>query len=58
MLRKIFGPNKEEAGGRRKLHIEELHDFSPHQIKDDITGGACGTIRREDKCTQYFGGET
>jgi hypothetical protein len=27
-------------------------------IKDDDTGGACGTCRGEEKCIQSFGVET
>jgi hypothetical protein len=28
VLRKVFGPNREEVtGGRKKLHNGELHDF-------------------------------
>jgi hypothetical protein len=36
VLRRIFGPKRDEvAGGRRKLHNEELHDlyFSPSIIR-------------------------
>jgi len=36
VLRKIFGPKREEvAGGWRRLHNEELHKFygSPNNIK-------------------------
>jgi hypothetical protein len=33
MLRKIFGPRKEEVTGEcRILHNGELNDLSPHQI--------------------------
>jgi hypothetical protein len=34
VLRRIFGPKREEAaaGGRRKLHNEELHNLYLHQI--------------------------
>jgi hypothetical protein len=54
VLRKIFGPKRdEETGGRRKLHNEELHNFyaSPNIIetiksRKDEMGGACGTHRR------------
>jgi hypothetical protein len=30
VLRRIFGPRRDEViGGRRKLHIEELHNLYP-----------------------------
>jgi hypothetical protein len=33
VLRRIFGPKKDKvAGGCRKLHNEELHDFYPSPI--------------------------
>jgi hypothetical protein len=46
VLRRIFGPKMEEvAGGWRRLHNEELHKFTLHQlllgdqIKEDEMGG-------------------
>jgi hypothetical protein len=35
MLRKMFGPKREEDGSRRKLHNEELHDlcFSQNNVR-------------------------
>ena len=56
MLRKIFGPKKEEVRGCRKLHNEELHDFIPQPFKDNEMCGTCGTMWREEQCTQCFGG--
>jgi hypothetical protein len=38
VLRKIFGPKREEVTGDwRKLHNEELHNYcpSPYVIRDD-----------------------
>ena len=33
VLRRIFGPNRDEVAGEwRKLHNEELRDLYPHQI--------------------------
>jgi hypothetical protein len=29
VLRKIFGPKRDEDGSRRKLHNDELHDLYP-----------------------------
>jgi hypothetical protein len=44
VLRRIFGPKREEDGSWRKLHNDELHDlyFSPNivrVIKSRRTGG-------------------
>jgi hypothetical protein len=38
VLRKIFGPKREEDGSRRKLHNDELHSLyiSPHIVR--VTG--------------------
>jgi len=63
VLRKIFGPTREEGTGDwRQLHNEELHDlyWSPYMMKieEDVMGGAYGMCRREEKCTQGCGGET
>jgi hypothetical protein len=35
LLRKIFGPKREEAGSWRKLHNDELHDLysSPNIVR-------------------------
>jgi hypothetical protein len=57
VLKEIFGHKKEEVRRCRELHNEELHDFTPHQFKDDEMGGTCGTTWREEKCTQCLGGE-
>jgi hypothetical protein len=46
VLRRMFGPKRdEETGGWRKLHNEELHNFSKYnwnnQVKKYEMGGAC-----------------
>jgi hypothetical protein len=59
VLRRIFGPKRDEVTGeRRKLHNEELHDLysSPNiirQVKVNEVGGAYGTHGRE-KCTRFW----
>jgi hypothetical protein len=62
VLKRIFGPNREElAGSLRKLHNEELHNLhaSPNIIRviksrGDEMRGARSTHRRVEKCIQYF----
>lgn len=47
VLKRIFGPEKVESGGWRKLHNEKLHNYSSSKIvnmnKDDDVDGACDT---------------
>jgi hypothetical protein len=50
MLRRIFGPKREEDGSWRKLHNGELHSLysSPYIVRviksrKDEVGGTCGT---------------
>jgi hypothetical protein len=51
MLRRIFGPKRDEVTGRwRKLHNEELYDFYSsssiiriNQAEEDEMGGPCST---------------
>jgi hypothetical protein len=58
VLRRIFGPNRDEVtGGWRKLHNEELHNLysSPsvirmNQVKEDEMGRACNTNGGEEEC--------
>jgi hypothetical protein len=51
VLRKIFGPKREEEGSWRKLHNDELHSLysSPNIvrviIKEDEVSGTWGTHR-------------
>jgi len=49
VLRRIFGPRKEEVTGEwRRFHNEELNDFTPHPIlcglliEKNEMGWACG----------------
>ena len=61
LLRRIFGPKRDEVTGeRRKLHNEELNDpqhiFSGDKIEKNEIGRACSTYG--ERCIQGFGGET
>jgi hypothetical protein len=64
VLRRIFGPKRDEVTGEwKKLH-NELHDLysstkynSGDQIKKNKMGRACGTYEREEWCIQGFSGE-
>jgi hypothetical protein len=49
VLRRIFGPKREEDGSWRKLHNDELHDLysSPKIFR---VGGTCGTHGRGERC--------
>jgi hypothetical protein len=66
VLRRIFGPKKEEvAGGWRGLYDEELHNWysSSHinrviKIKEDEMEGACSTHEKYEKHIQYFSCKT
>jgi hypothetical protein len=64
VLRKIFGPKREEDGSWRKLHNDELHSLysSPNivrVIKSSRMRWAmtCGTHGRGERCLQGFGWE-
>jgi len=51
VLRKIFGPTREEVTGDwRQLHNEELHDVycstNMMKIKEDVMGRACAGEKR------------
>jgi hypothetical protein len=58
VLRRIFGPNREEVtGGYRKLLIEDLHNlystkYYDQQIKKDEMGVACSVHGTDEKCIQ------
>jgi len=59
VLRRIFGPKREEDGPRRKFHNnDELHGlyFSPvDYIKEDEVGGTIGTHGgREEVFTGFW----
>jgi hypothetical protein len=63
VLRRIFGPKREEvAGERKRLHKEELHNLcaSRNIITVIISpmGGTCNMHGRDEKCIQHFGGKT
>ena len=44
MLRKIIGPVIEEVAGWRKLHIEELNDLCPQNIRFTKVKGRGGLV--------------
>jgi hypothetical protein len=57
VLRRIFGPEREEDGSWRKLHNDELHSLysSPNivmviKIKEVEVGGTCGTHGGGERC--------
>jgi hypothetical protein len=63
MLRRIFGPKREEHGSWRKFHNDELHNqySSPNivrVIKSREIKWACGTHSGGERCLQGFGWET
>ena len=66
VLRKIFGPKREEVRGEwRRLHNEELYNTYSSQniihvvlMKKNVVGGACDTNRRQQTYIQGFGEET
>jgi hypothetical protein len=64
VLRKIYGPKREEDGSWRKLHNNELHSlYSTLNIVRVIKsrrmrwGGTCGTHGEGKRCLQGFGWE-
>jgi hypothetical protein len=63
VLRRMFGPKREEqTGSSRKHYNEELYN-SPIIIRviklsRMIMGGACSTHGIYEKCIQYFGWKT
>jgi hypothetical protein len=63
VLRKIFGPKREEDGSWRKLHNDELHSLysSPTIVRDskseDEVGKTCGTHGGGKRCLQGFSWE-
>jgi hypothetical protein len=59
VLRRIFGPKREEDGSWRKLYNDELHNLysSPNIVKEDEVGGSCGTHGGGERCLQGFGWE-
>jgi hypothetical protein len=64
VLRRIFGPKREEEGSWRKLHSDELHSLysSPNivtviKIKEVEVGGTCGTHGGRERRLQGFSWE-
>jgi hypothetical protein len=64
VLRRIFGPKREEDGSWRKLHNDEPHSLysSPNivrviKIKEVEISGACGTHGSGESYSQDFGWE-
>jgi hypothetical protein len=63
LLRKIFGPKRDEATGEwRRLHNEELYNLAKYhsadQIKKNEMGGLVARMDGEDMCIKVCGGET
>jgi hypothetical protein len=54
VLRRIFGPKREEDGSWRKLHNDELHSL---YSAPNIVGVTCGTHGGGERCLQRFGWE-
>jgi len=53
VLRKVFGPNRDEVAGERgRLHKEEVCDLHCSPM-----GGTCGTYGGQEMFIQGFGGE-
>jgi len=64
VLRRIFGPKRDEATGeRRKLHNEELNDlysikyFLGNQIDKNEMGGTCSTYGERRSTFRVFVGK-
>jgi hypothetical protein len=60
VLRKIFGPKREEDGSWRKLHNDEFHDLysSPNIVRviksRRMMGWTCVTHGGVERCLQGF----
>jgi hypothetical protein len=60
VLRRIFGPKREEDGSWRKSHNDELHSLysSPNIVRViNEMGGTCGMHGGGERCLQGFGWE-
>jgi hypothetical protein len=61
MLRRIFGPKRDDVtGGRRKLHNEKLHNLysSPSdQVKEDAIGGHAARMGEKRKAYRILVGK-
>jgi hypothetical protein len=55
MLRRIFGPKREEDGYWRKLHNDELHSLYSSPRKSRRMKWAGHVARMGEKCLQGFG---
>jgi hypothetical protein len=51
VLKKIFGPKKEENGENYVKELHNLHSLSEHHIKKDETGGH--VVRLGEKKNEY-----
>jgi len=66
VLRRISGPKRDEVTGEwRELRKDEFNGlysssnfFSGDKIEKNEMGGACSTIRVEERRIKSFGGET
>jgi hypothetical protein len=59
VLRRIFVPKRDEVTGEwRKLHNEELTDYSGDQTEKNEMSGACSAYGGGERCIQGFGGES
>ena len=62
MLRRVFGPKRDEVTGQwKELHLEELSDLyycAGGKIEKNEIGGACGTYEGGESGAQGSGEET
>jgi hypothetical protein len=59
VLRRILKPEREEvAGGWKKLHKEELHNYYSNQINKDVMGRSYNVHGEDEKCMHSFGWKT
>ena len=58
MLRKVFGPKRDEVRGEWRTRTFPTKYYSGDQIKKNEMGGACGTYGGEERCLHGFAGDT
>ena len=65
VLRRILRPRREEVTGgwrncmmRGVLTSASCQILSDEQIEEDEMGGECGTMGKNEKCVQGFGGKS
>jgi hypothetical protein len=64
VLRRVFGPKREEDGSWRKLHNDELHSlyYSSNIVRvikaRKLRCGTCGMHGGGERCLQGFGWES